>query len=48
MEKEMVYNINGIYQPHNYMVTADGSNNTMDMESTKLIIQGWLLPKLAI
>ena len=48
MQREMVYNMNGIYQPHNYMVTADEPNNQMDMESTKLIIQGWLLPKLAI
>lgn len=48
MQREMVYNMNGIYQPHNYMVTADGPNNTMDMESTKLIVQGWLLPKLTI
>lgn len=48
IQKEMVYNMNGIYQPHNYVVTADGPDNRMDMESTKLIIQGWLLPKLAI
>lgn len=48
IRKEIVYNMNGIYQPHNYMVTADGPDNRMDMESTKLIVQGWLLPKLSL
>lgn len=44
--KESVYNINGIYQPHNYIVTAEGPNNSLDMESIKRIVTGWLLPRL--
>lgn len=48
MEKEMIYNVNNIYQPHNYMVTADGPDNNVDMESVKLLVQGWLLPRIAM
>lgn len=48
IKKEIVYNMNSIYQPHNYIVTAEGPDNKMDMESIRLIVQGWLLPKLAI
>ena len=48
MEKEIAYNVNLIYQPHNLMVTAEGPNNEIDLEAVRRIIDGWLMPLLAM
>ena len=47
VEKEIIYNLNGIYQPHNLIVSAEGPNNEFDMEAVKRIIEGVLLPAIA-
>ena len=47
MEKEIIYNLNGIYQPHNLIVTAEGPNNEFDMEAVRRIVEGLLLPMMA-
>lgn len=46
-EKEMIYNENNIYQPHNYIVTAEGPHNAFDMEGINRIVNGWLMPMFA-
>jgi hypothetical protein len=48
IEKEIIYNLNGIYQPHNLIVSAEGPNNEFDMEAVRRIIEGVLLPMIAI
>ena len=47
IEREIVYNLNGIYQPHNLLVTEEGANNEFDMEAVKRMVRGVLLPMLA-
>lgn len=44
IEKEVHYNLCGIYQPHNLIVTSEGPNNDMDMEAIKRIISGIIMP----
>lgn len=44
IEKEMHYNLCGIYQPHNLIVTSEGPNNDMDMEAIKRIVDAVILP----
>lgn len=44
IQKEIHYNLCGIYQPHNLIVTAEGPENDMDMEAIKRIIYGLLTP----
>ncbi|MCQ2545671.1 MAG: hypothetical protein MJ144_04500 [Clostridia bacterium] len=46
MQREIHYNLCGIYQPHNLMVTAEGPENDMDMEAVNRIVEGWLMPLL--
>ena len=48
INKEIIYNLNGIYQPHNLIVTAEGPNNEFDMEAVRKIAEGVLLPMMAI
>ncbi|MDO4870120.1 MAG: hypothetical protein Q4A65_07565 [Bacillota bacterium] len=48
IQKENDYNMNGIYQSHNLIVTADGPDNEIDMEGIKRIITGWLMPLEAL
>ena len=48
MDKEILYNLNGIYQPHNLIVTAEGPNNEFDLEAVRRIAEGVLLPMLAV
>ena len=47
IEREIVYNLNGIYQPHNLIVTEEGANNELDMEAVKRMVSGVILPMLA-
>ena len=47
MEKEIIYNLNGIYQPHNLIVTAEGPGNEFDMEAVRRVVEGVLLPMIA-
>lgn len=37
------YNVNGIYQPHNYIVTEEGPENDIDFDGIKRIVQALLL-----
>jgi len=48
IEKEIIYNLNGIYQPHNLIVSAEGPNNEFDMEAVRRVVEGVLLPAMAI
>ena len=48
MNREIIYNLNGIYQPHNLSVTAEGPNNEFDMEAVRRMVNGVLLPMMAI
>lgn len=48
INKEIIYNLNGIYQPHNLIVTAEGPNNDFDMEAVKRVVEGVLLPMMAV
>lgn len=48
IEKEIIYNLNGIYQPHNLVVSAEGPNNEFDMEAVRKVVEGVLLPAMAI
>ena len=43
INKEIIYNLNGIYQPHNLIVTAEGPNNEFDMEAVRRMVEGVLL-----
>ena len=46
LQKQIDYNMNGIFQPHNLLVTEEGPNNEIDMEAISRVIAGWLLPAL--
>lgn len=48
MEKTQLYYINGIFEPHNLIVTTDGPDNMTDMEAIHRIINGMLLPLMGI
>ena len=48
IEKEIIYNLNGIYQPHNLIMSAEGPNNEFDMEAVRRVVEGVLLPAMAI
>ena len=48
INKEIIYNLNGIYQPHNLIVTAEGPNNAFDMEAVSRVVEGVLLPMTAV
>ncbi len=48
INKEIIYNLNGIYQPHNLIVTAEGPNNEFDMEAVRRVVEGVLLPMMAV
>ena len=48
IEKEIIYNLNGIYQPHNLIVSAEGPNNEFDMEAVRRVVEGVLFPAMAI
>ena len=37
------YNVNGIYQPHNYIVTEEGPENDIDFDGIKRIVKALLL-----
>ena len=43
IQKTVDYNINGIYQPHNFIVTEEGPNNDLDMEAVKGMVCALLL-----
>ena len=47
-EKEIIYNLNGIYQPHNLIVSAEGPDNEFDMEAVRRVVEGVLLPAMAV
>lgn len=47
-QKEVDYNQNGIFQAHNLIVTGEGPNNMIDMDGITRMIDGWLMPLLAI
>ncbi|MBQ6496312.1 MAG: hypothetical protein IJI74_03985 [Firmicutes bacterium] len=42
-QKCVDYNMNGIFQSHNYIVTEEGPNNRIDFEGIKKIAADWLL-----
>ena len=48
INKEIIYNRNGIYQPHNLIVTAEGPDNEFDMEAVRRVAEGVLLPMMAV
>lgn len=48
IEKTQLYYRNGIFEPHNLIVTTDGPGNMTDMEAFNRIINGLLKPLLGI
>ena len=48
IEKTQLYYHNGIFEPHNLIVTTDGPNNMTDMEAVNRIINGMLMPLMGI
>lgn len=42
-QKTIDYNKNGIFQPHNYIVTEDGPSNDLDLENIKKVVAALLL-----
>lgn len=48
IEKTQLYYRNGIFEPHNLIVTTDGPDNMTDMEAVHRIISGMLLPLMGI
>lgn len=43
-QKLKTYSENGIYIPHNLILTSEGANNEIDMSGIKRIVEGWLMP----
>lgn len=43
IRKDMDYNLNGIFQSHNYIVTEEGPNNHIDFAGIKKIVECFLL-----
>lgn len=48
IDKTQLYYHNGIFEPHNLIVTTDGPNNMTDMEAVNRIINGMLMPLMGI
>lgn len=48
IEKTQLYYDNGIFEPHNLIVTTDGPDNMTDMEAVNRIINGMLMPLMGI
>lgn len=48
IEKTQMYYHNGIFEPHNLIVTTDGPDNMTDMEAVNRIINGMLMPLMGI
>ena len=44
--KESLYFINGIYPPHNLIITMDGPHQEFDLQEIHQIIKGLILPRL--
>ena len=48
MKKTQLYYDNGIFEPHNLIVTTDGPGGTTDVEAVHRIINGLLMPLMGI
>ena len=48
MKKTQLYYNNGIFEPHNLIVTTDGPGGTTDVEAVHRIINGLLMPLMGI
>ncbi len=48
LKKTQLYFRNGIFEPHNLIVTTDGPDNMTDMEAISRIINGILMPLMGI
>ena len=48
MKKTQLYYNNGIFEPHNLIVTTDGPGGTTDVEAIHRIINGLLMPLMGI
>lgn len=48
IDKTQLYYHNGIFEPHNLIVTTDGPDNMTDMEAVNRIINGMLMPLMGI
>ena len=48
LKKTQLYFRNGIFEPHNLIVTTDGPDNMTDMEAMSRIINGILMPLMGI
>ena len=48
LKKTQLYFTNGIFEPHNLIVTTDGPDNMTDMEAISRIINGILMPLMGI
>ena len=48
IRKEVDYNLNGIFQSHNLIVTSEGPDNDIDMDGIMRIITGWLMPLMSL